>query len=254
MILLSLFVTDIVLHRGMSRVIVPDVFSDKVKAVNLRLCDNQLLPADKYWIKAVNNIELMHKLPDNTAGIECDVYFDMNKTVFEVYHDSAAPSSLNADSLLSVYASKKLSANIWLDFKNLTQENAEAALKEVTRLKNKYSLKQRLIIESPHPEFLKIFCESGFFTSYYVPFFNPYKSSEKEIIQFADSVRKTLAQHPTSAISGYYFQYPILKKFFPNYPILIWADHSSFSLVSYVFKQQLENEQSVKVVLFPFND
>jgi hypothetical protein len=254
LILLCLLLADVILHKGMSRVIIPSSFTDKIIPVSLPLCDQPLLQKNKHWIKAVDNIELMQKLPENTAGIECDVYFDIPKNHFEVYHDSTAPSTLDLDSLLVVYYSKKLDANIWLDFKNLSGENSIPSLNEITRLKNKYNLTKQFIVESSSPQFLKTFCDSGYFTSYYVPFFNPYQATENEIIQFADSVRSNLTKYPASAVSGYYFQYPVLKKFFPNYPILTWIDNASISVVSYVFKRQLENDESIKVILYPFKD
>ena len=254
LILLCLFLADIILHKGMSRVIIPSSFSDKIKPINLPPCIQTLRQKDKHWVKAIDNIELMQKLPANTAGIECDVYFDMQKDHFEVYHDSTAPSTLNLDSLLSVYSSKKLSANVWLDFKNLTGENSTQSLNEITRLKNKYRLFNQIIVESHNLQYLKVFCDSGYFTSYYVPSFNPYRATENEIIQFTDLVRNNLTRYPASALSGYYFQYPILKKFFPNYPILTWADNTSISIVSYLFKRQLENDESIKVILYPFKD
>ena len=254
LILLCLLLADIILHKGMSRVIIPASFSDKIIPVKLPLCDQPLTQKNKHWIKAVDNIELMQKLPVNTAGIECDVYFDIRKNHFEVYHDSTAPSTLNLDSLLAVYSAKKLSANIWLDFKNLNGENSIPSLNEISRLKNKYKLQNQVIIESSSPQFLRSFCDSGYFTSYYVPFFNPYQANENEIVHFADSVRNNLRKYPASALSGYYFQYPVLKKFFPNYPILTWADNVSISVVSYVFKRQLENDESIKVILYPFEN
>ncbi|MEP7163814.1 MAG: hypothetical protein ABI741_03920, partial [Ferruginibacter sp.] len=254
LILLCLLLADIILHKGMSRVIIPSSFSEKIKPVNLPLCNQPLLQKDKHWVKAVDNIVLMQKLPANTAGIECDVYFDMLKDHFEVYHDSSAPAVLNLDSLLAVYSVKKLNANVWLDFKNLTAENSIRSLIEITRLKNKYKLFNQLIVESHNPQYLKAFCDSGYFTSYYVPSFNPYKATEIEVVQFTDSIRHNLTRYPTSALSGYYFQYPVLKRFFPNYPILTWADNASISVVSYLFKRQLENEESIKVILYPFKD
>lgn len=254
LILLCLLLTDILLHRGMSRTIIRSRFTDKVSPVNLPLCNNPLIQKAKHWIKAVNNISIMQQLPDNTSGIECDVYFDSQKNHFEVYHDSSAPSTLNLDTLLSVYYLKKLQANVWLDFKNLSGENSMSSLHEINRLKNKYNLSNQFIIESPDPQFLKTFCDSGYFTSYYVPFFNPYQATEKEIIQFTGTIRKNLEKFPASALSGYYFQYPVLKKFFPNYPILTWADNASVSIVSFLFNRQLENDENIKVVLYPYND
>lgn len=254
LILVCLFLADVLLHRGMSRVILPTSFSDKIKAVNLPVCDNQLTAKDKHWISAVDNILLLQKLPENTAGIECNIVFNPLKKSFDIFPDSVNSYSFAADSLLTVYSNKKLHANIWFDIKNLTAENLNASVAEVIRLKNKYTLNNQVVIESSAAYLLRSFCDSGFFTCYQVPELNPYQATEPEIIRFADSLRNSLTKYPASAISCSYVQYPVLKKFFPNYPLLTRADNSSVSIVSYVFKRQLENDEHIKAILYPFKD
>ncbi len=253
-ILLCCLLADIILHKGMSRVILPSGFTDKVAPAKLPICEQSLAVTEKKWVKAVDNIDIVNKLPLNTAGIECDVYFDITKKCFEVYHDSSAPSILNVDSLLAAYNRKELKASIWFDFKNLNADNALLSLHEVIRLKSKYGLHNKIIVESPHPKYLQAFCDSGFFTSYYVPYFNPYQVKEVELIYYLNSIKNNLRQYPTSALSGYYFQYPVLEKFFPNYPILTWADNNTASLVSYLFNRQLEHDTNLKIILYPFKD
>ncbi len=251
LILLGLLLTDFLLHKGMGRVMLPENFSDKITPYQLPVCERDLVKKEKEWIKAVNTVALMQQLDAKTNGLECDVYFDSVKNCFEVYHDSSAPSSLKLDSLLVAYQTKQLTANIWFDFKNLGSTNAGSALKEMIRLKNNFKLDKKLIIESSAAGPLKAFCDSGFFTSYYVPFFNPYEIKEEVLMKNIDSIRQHISQYPASAISGYYFQYPLLKKIFPTYPILTWADQSSASLIAYFFRQQLKNDDMIKVVLFP---
>ena len=254
LILLCLFLADVILHKGMSRVIIPSSFTDKINPVNLPVCTQPLAQKDKHWIKGVDNIALMEKLPINTAGIECDVYFNREKNHFEVKKDAVAIAELGMDSLLTTYVLKKSNANIWFDIKNLDETNSIAALHEMGRLKNKYALHNKIIIGSGMPQSLQIFCDSGYYTSYTVPYFNPYQQEENELIKFARSIRDDLSKYPASALSGYYFQYPVLKKFFPNYPILTWADNNTISFVSYVFRRQLENDENIKVILSPFSD
>lgn len=254
LILLCLFLADIVLHSGMSRVILPASFSDKIKPVTLPLCSNVLLFKDKHWISSVDNISILEKLPGNTPGIECNLAFNPLKKHFELYPDSVVDYSLNADSLLAVYSNKKLQANIWFDIKGLTKDNLDPALAEMIRLKDKYQLNGKIIIESPVAELLKTFCDSGFFTAYHVPDTNPYQSTEPEIIRFADSIRNNLVKYPAAAVTCSYVQYPVLKKFFPNYPLLTRADNLSVSIVSYVFKRQLENDEHIRAILYPFKN
>ena len=254
LLLLCLLLADIVLHRGMSRVILPASFSDKIKAISLPVCNRPLVQKDKHWIKLNHDTLWLNKLPANTPGIAMDVVFNPLKQCFELYPDSNFSATIYLDSMLLSYTEKKWQSNIWLAFKNLDPANAAASLQEMIRLKNKYKLANQVIIESPVAASLKSFCDSGFFTAYAVPFFNPYHAVEREIIHFADSIRKSLSAYPASAVSATYFQYPVLKKFFPNYPILTRADNVSISVVSYVFKRQLENEENIKVILSPFKD
>ncbi len=254
LILLCLLLADIALHRSISRVILPSSFSDKIKPVSLPVCSKTIIEKDKHWIQAVNNIPLLEKLPANTPGIECDLVFNMLRNHFEIYPDSNVSFIPSADSLLTVYGNKNFQANTWFDIKNLTNENTEQAVKEMLRLSTQHGLTNKIIIESSSARFLKAFCDSGFFTGYTVPDFNPYNATEEQIVRFADSIRNNLSKYPASAVTCYYYQYPVLKKFFPNYPILTRADNTAVSVVSYIFKRQLDNDEHIKVILQPFKD
>jgi hypothetical protein len=120
-------------------------------------------------------------------------------------------------------------------------------------MRKQFSLSSRMIVESSDAASLAPFCDSGFFTAYYIPYFNPYRIDEKELLKNIDSIAVQLSRHRVSALSGYYFQYPILKKFFPGYPVLTWTDNSNISLVSSFFNRYLEHENAIKVVLYPQN-
>lgn len=200
----------------------------------------------------MNSIQQFNALPVGIAGFEIDVYFDTAKNYLEVYHDSIGYSNLKIEVLLKLYQSKKLSTAIWLDFKNLTGANKQKSLKYISHLRQQYKLQNKLVVESSSPQLLQSFCDSGFYTSYYIPFFNPYLLTEKENIAMVDTITANLTTYPTTSLSGYYFQYPFLKKFFPNYPLLTWADDPKISLISKIFNQQLMKDDQVKIILYPF--
>jgi heptose-I-phosphate ethanolaminephosphotransferase len=246
-----LLAVDIVIHKGMTRAIIPSGFTKKIRPSVIAPSSRMLLVKNKEWLKAINTVALANAIPPGTPGMESDVYFDKAKDHFEVYHDSSAPSLLNLDTLFSIHHERNPEASIWLDFKNLDKENLLPSLKEVCRLRIKYHLAGRMIIESSSPENLRAFCDSGFFTSYYVPLFNPYLLPEDSLASILQDVAAKLEKYPASAVSGYYFQYPVLKKFFPKYPILTWSVHS-FGVVPYAFSNQLKNDETVKVILYPF--
>ncbi len=251
LILLLCLGVDIILHKGMSRVMLPKSFTINRSPQIIARCDNPLIISHKRWKKAVNTAQKMELVDADAAGLEMDVYFDTVKNVLQTYHDSSELKRPFVEDVLNVYQARRLTASIWLDFKNLTPANEKKSLAYISLLRQRYQLQHKLIIESHVPQSLSAFCDSGFFTSYYTPFFNPYQLTEKEISQAIDTIAVNLKKYPASALSGYYFQYPLLKKFFPNYPILIWAETDRFSFVSTVFNHSIANDPDVKIVLYP---
>lgn len=252
-ILLAYFAGDVWLHKGMARILLPASFAGERKQVDFVNCERQLKITGKNWVKAVNTTERIVKLPADVAGFEMDVYFDTSKNCLLLYHDSTEYSTLRIEAVLDVYRARKMTASLWLDFKNLSAANERQSLQYMIQLRQQYALRDKMIIESSHPECLRYFCDSSFFTSYYVPFFNPYQLDEPAQSATVDTIASNLKRYPVSALSGYYFQYPFLKKYFPSLPILTWADNSKFSIAGYCFDKKLRDDGQLKVVLHPFN-
>ena len=253
LIIIIILGTDILLHKGMVRALIPDSFtSDRVPADFLH-CTQSLILHSKNWRKAIDSESVMKNLNLNTDGFEVDIYFDSTINSFYVYHDSSAMSPTKIEQLLDIYKNRNLSASIWFDFKNLNSSNHDKALYAFIAIRQKYKLENKMIIESSNIKYLPAYCESGFFTSYYTPFFNPYLLKENDLKQITDSICNNLKQYPVSALSGYYFQYPFLKKYFPNYPILTWASKSNFSIVSFIFNNSLKEDKHLKIILYTEN-
>jgi hypothetical protein len=253
LLLLCLLLTDVILHRGESRVMIPSSFSDKIKPVSLPVSNRPLIQKSKRWINPLRIPDPERKIPTNIAGISLTLHLSDSNNLFEVYQDSAQ-AAVTLDSLLALYYPAIPGISVWLELKNLNGQNLNVVMNEINRVKNKYDLQDKIIVESANTQFLKSFCDSGYFTSYSIPSFDPYNANEKALIRFADSVRNQLAKYPASSVSCFYFQYPVLKKFFPGYPILTRADNTSISIVSYFFKRQLENDDAIKAVLYPLED
>jgi hypothetical protein len=250
-ILLVCLAADIVLHKGMSRVILPESFTAGRSPQALSPLLKPLVPGGKKWVKGVNTLERLELITGETPGFEMDVYFDTAKNYLQAYHDSTNYSPLKVETILDKYKSRKLQSSIWFDFKNLSASNEKKSLEYIAALRRKYGLEKRLIIESSYPQYLQSFADSGFYTSYYTPFFNPYELKEDALIIQIDSITNNLKKYNVSALSGYYFQYPALKKYFPRYPILTWTDNSRVSLVTNSFNRFLLKDDHVKVILFP---
>lgn len=252
-IIIIILGTDILLHKGMVRLMIPDSFVKNLIPADFLHCTQSLILHSKNWVKAIDSENSIKNLSQNTDGFEVDIYFDSIINSFYVYHDSSAMSATKIEHLLDIYKNRNLSASIWFDFKNLNSENHDKALNAFIGIRKKYNLENKMIIESPNIKYLPSYCESGFFTSYYTPFFNPYLLKEKDLKHITDSISNNLKQYPVSALSGYYFQYPFLKKYFPNYPILTWASKSDFSIVSFIFNHSLKEDKHLKIILYTQN-
>lgn len=251
-ILLAILAVDIILHKGMSRVILPETFTAlRAPQTGLLSCSSPLLNRGKQWQKAVNTPALASALPASVNGVEMDLYFDSSANSFFVYHDSAQMSSIKLEEILSTLMERGIHASLWLDCKNLSMENVPAALDKLCKLRSKYALKNKMLVESPNIACLPAFCDSGFYTSYYTPFFNPYNEPEALLVERIDSISKLLKRYPVSALSGYYFQAPFLLKYFPEFPILTWADKAGMSVVGNLFTYKMEAQKNIHIVLYP---
>lgn len=251
-IIIALYLgVDVWMHKGQTRMLLPKIFGETSYAALKPQSKAILINTNKNWKKGINTPALINKLDEHTAGFECDVYFDTEQNVFSVHHDAGKPSGFTLDSLLKIYQHKKLSSSIWLDVKNLADSNATKALQVLAALRGRYDLQNKLLVESAQAGLLTSFSDSGFFTSCYVPFFNPYQADKKKGELMADSIASAIGQAKINALSGYYFQQPFLHHYFPQYPVLIWTDHTSVSLVNYLFRRKMTANKSVFILLNP---
>ena len=251
-LLVCCLLADIILHRGMSRVIIPATFTEKRKPQNFKNCNAPLIHHTKRWLKSVGNIAEMQQLPKETDGFQLNVYFNADGNILKIHNDSLSVAALTADTLLNIYKQRNLTASLWFNLKNLNEKNSAAIFFLMLHLRQQYNLFNKIIIVSDAPQYLNNYCDSGFFTGYNVPNFNPYKMPEDTLVKYIDIMAFNLKKFPVSAVAGSYFQYPVLKKYFPNFPILTWTDKTTLSLVSSVFNTRLENDPQVKIVLYPY--
>ena len=250
-LLVLYLVADLVLHKGLVRVMIHKNFPDYTINSSLPKNNNKLINTGKVWVKAVNTMALMNEIDKQSSGLECDVYFDSEKGIFDVHHDEDKSKGLNLDDLLKVYNDRGLHASVWLDFKNLDTGNVKQSFSTLLSLRNKYRLREKVLVESSKAELLMPFGDSGFYTSYYTPLFNPYLAGEDSLKHWVDSLTVVMNRSSVNALSGYYFQYPFLHRYFPKYPLLIWSPNDRFSLVNWCYKWQISNAPEVFIGLYP---
>lgn len=242
---------DVLQHKGQARVLFPKDFAGAKQEKLLPQSKSILVNKNKNWRKGINTKDRLNELTNDVAGFECDVYFDTVRWSFDVHHDADKSIGYNLDDLLQLYRQKKLQSGIWLDIKNLDDSNTESVLPLLIQLRNKYNLQNKILVESGRPHLLSAFSDSGFFTSCYIPFFNPYKLNDQQTQSWVDSITSLLVNSKINALSGYYFQSGFLEHYFSKYPVLTWIDNSSFSLVNMLFQKKIATDESIFIVLKP---
>ncbi len=250
--IISLYLlVDVLQHKGQTRVLFPKTFTKARQKTLLPQSKSTLINRDKTWKKGVNTKEELNKLSTDIAGFECDVYFDTTKKIFDVHHDADKSIGYNLNELLQLYQQKEMQSSIWLDIKNLGDLNSPIILQSLIKLRQTYHLQNKIIVESGRANLLSTFSDSSFFTSYYIPLFNPYTINKTEINSWADSIASVISKSKVNALSGYYFQSSFLSHYFPKYPVLTWVDNSSFSLVNYFFQRNMGVDKSIVILLKP---
>lgn len=204
----------------------------------------------KCWLHQANSIEKLKKYLLDYPGIEIDVFFNRKKMFFDVTHDKETSTNLSLEEYFKYFSNDK---KIWLDFKNLTTENSEEALKILDKLllKNKID-KSQVIIESSNFEELKKYKENGYYTTYYVLYHNSKKMSFDEKVLLKERIIKIIQTQNVSAISFSGNLYPIIKEFNIKIDLLVWEAGLTWQklfLKKYKMKYKMLEDEQVKIFL-----
>ena len=89
LIIIIILGTDILLHKGMVRIMIPDSFTKNRVPADFLHCSQSLILHSKEWRKAIDSESVMKNLNPNIDGFEVDIYFDNTINSFYVYHDTA---------------------------------------------------------------------------------------------------------------------------------------------------------------------
>lgn len=237
--------------------------------VSVILFQNTLFQAlfpEKVWVHRVNSIEKRNEVQSVYSGLEIDVDYNSANNIFDVNHPPARSISLN---LYDYLEDCKLRADFyfWLDFKNLSLDNAAAAVERLDSISKSLGIKKStIIVEAFAPDALQVFSASGYKTSYYLTPDN-YTPSAVEADDVAQNILDVLVKSPTSYISFDRQFYPFVKSYFPDYPKLTWGFYElgfyggnritfrSFlvSVKAFFLKTQLLLDDNVQVLLLPFD-
>ena len=202
--------------------------------------DNQ-----KLWAHRVLDYNDANNKYVNFKGVEVDVFFELDKKVFDVRHHGQYRSNTLSDFLTNI-DNKELF--IWIDLKNLNNENVLDIRNRLNQLIDNGVSKRHLLIESKNIELLNVLQNHGFYVSYWLPTFNFFKSTY-EVFQ----VRNNLIKYKPNAISTSYHNVDFYSRKFPKYNLHCWTNGLKEGKDNLkVFKISLR--YNVKVILVDFKN
>lgn len=204
---------------------------------------------EKIWLHRCNSMEKLHEKHGAYPNVEVDVIFSEDHG-FDVTHD--AENSINLDLAAYFAYMEGHEGKMWIDIKNLSPDNKVALLASLDSLTRHFRVsKERLIVESPDWESLKLLTQAGFYTSCYVTFERPDRLSDKEINSCIQQLHRIVDEKAVCALSfpGYWYT-QISKRLERNIDLLTWEHHKSQLLFLLLPKgRKMMADKQLKVVL-----
>jgi len=202
---------------------------------------------DRVFIHRINSLERVRYAADRYTGMEIDVMFDEERLCFDVHHPSSSTIGLTLETLIDKLKNPRKHF-FWLDFKNLTNTNQRAAVKELLRIAVTFNITQNIIVESSNAAMLGAFAEKGFYTSYYLPVIDPVFATTKEMEIHVKNIASTLKKSKVHAISANQRQYRWIKKYFTGYDLCFW-NFSADPLASALVEYKLMKDKNAKILM-----
>ncbi len=219
--------------------------------------------SDKMWVHRVNSVEKLSEVQDTYVGVELDLVYKLEDSIFDVNHPPAPSTGLNLHDYLGSIQNPA-EQKLWLDYKNLDAENEASSLSRLQALCDQYGIPtQHIIVESMSPEYLGSFSKAGFKTSYYLPRIAGLSGDQKEVLM--QEINKSVADYSIHYISADKIHLGDLKTLFPEKEILTWiankeADNASFWELKKMYnkfirarkKYAVLSDPQIKIVLYSY--
>ncbi len=202
---------------------------------------------DKVLAHRVNSVEKLNSSLNYFTGVELDLDYNKTNNSLDVNHPPAKSINLNFETYINQIQEGTFPI-LWLDIKGLKLNNANAIFLKLNTIFEKRNYpKQKILIETLHPEALPIFTAYGYKTSYYLP----QKLHEKEgegLLKEINKIKMVLKSQPYIGISCSFEDYEVIKQYFPKRTKYIWVITSPYR-IKYKKVRAVLKDQKVEIVL-----
>lgn len=123
------------------------------------------------WAHRINSLGALSEAAATFGGIEMDVNFVGSDDCFHVYHPPAPDNFLTLSQMLAA-ASHRPDLQLWLDWKNATAQNIQAAIKCLDELDSRFGIRGRSLIETGSDAVFaetRLLSRAGYSHGYYLP-------------------------------------------------------------------------------------
>jgi hypothetical protein len=110
----------------------------------------------------------------------------------------------------------------WLDIQLIDEKNFKLAHQYIETIAAKFNIKQRMILENRNAKFLTPLTQKGFYTAFYIPWFETEKMSVTEIKNQINYIENNLKRNQVCAISAFANRLMFVKKYFPKFDFVSW--------------------------------
>lgn len=226
---------------------------------------NEYDPIDsKFWLHRVNSPKRLSLQYNKYKGFELDIIFhtEMNNEgggTFENSHDSDNSAWYGLEEMFKTLSDLGFAEDdkgIWLDYKNLTEENKTASLSVLETLMSKYGFdRKKFWIESSNWSALKEFRDNGFITSYYFPYCDLSKMAENDKQVAKDKIHEAFNTDSIDAVSFDYCYYdfvsPEVKE---NQNMLCWNLNNAADVMFSTRYEKCRNDKRIRIILIAETD
>jgi hypothetical protein len=201
------------------------------------------------WLHRVDSVERAVLMAHAYKGMEIDVVYDAAADYFDVGHHTVPSQGISLEAVFSSVPAVR-EHYFWIDFKNLTDDNKDAACARLLAIGWKYGIVDRMIVESVNPRALSCFSANGFYTSYYLfPDAKLSSMTREQLIQYYEEVKTNLMASKVNALSSSYRSLPFIERYFPDTDILLWYLEGTKGLRYRAWLTYLRTRSHVKVIL-----
>lgn len=165
-------------------------------------------------------VKLQDAIDYGISNFEVDIHVskESGSPVLMIGHEIETSTGQTFEEYMDDLLAMKPDFNfLWLDFKDLNSDENEAIIREtLMRLDEKYSIKNRVLVESRYIQYLTSFANDGWHVSFYSPWSSLVGKTAQQQKEICQDWLHTMQEHNVDGISFDSDVYQVMQTYFEN--------------------------------------